>query len=142
MSLSPSTVLDLRKELEGLNRIRTHAEARIKAIEAILVPFDMGPATLPFSPSEGTNGSGHRPKVRDVADPSFVSTGLRAAILDSLKRRGTGRAADVSKMLVMQGFKNDSPTPLTTRVYNDLWRLSQKGVVDSKDGVFTLKESR
>lgn len=41
-------------------------------------------------------------------------------------------------MLADSGFANASKTPLAIRVYNDLWRLSQKGVVRSDDGVFKM----
>lgn len=147
MAFSPSTLLELRQELEGLNQLKAGVEARIRAIEALLTPFDVGQAGLPFQPEGGTNGMirvvpSRAIRVREVDDQSFVSTGLRAAILDTLKRHGANRAPDVAKMLTMQGFNNDSKTPLNTRVYNDLWRMSQKGLVTSDDGVFSLKEGK
>ena len=34
---------------------------------------------------------------------------------------------------------HESKTPLPTRVYNDLWRMSNNGQVVNENGVFRLK---
>lgn len=51
------------------------------------------------------------------------------------------RAPAVAKKLAAEGFQNDSKTKLPVRVYNDLWRMIEPGIVVNKDGVFRLKES-
>lgn len=51
------------------------------------------------------------------------------------------RATQVAKILEATGFQNDSTTALKTRVYNDLWRMREPGIVENKDGVFSLTEA-
>jgi hypothetical protein len=140
MSLSPSPILDLRKERERQHAIKVAAETRMAAIDAVL-GADGEQVSLPL------NGGQTQPvrTIRIRPEPHGVSSsannGLRAAILDALKRNGgSGRARDVARQLDAQGFANNSKTALNVRVYNDLWRLSQTGAVTSNDGVFSLKE--
>lgn len=150
MPLSPSTLADLRAELASLQTLRDRIDQRIQVLEAATKPFDVAQAVLPLSESElasgfGTNipidagklaTTGHPPNLH-FHNP-FASTGLRNAIVQVLRKRGPMRAPDVANVLESVGFKNDSSTPLATRVYNDLWRMAQKGVAKNEYGVFSL----
>jgi len=130
MPLSPSTIDDIKAEIASLRELETKIKARVQALEAILVPLGGSreiayPATGIVPPLPKGN--------------RFASTGLRGAIIATLRERGIGmRAPDIAAILEREGFPNDSSTPLGTRVYNDLWRLAQKGGVKSEMGVFTL----
>ena len=76
-----------------------------------------------------------------VIKNKFASTGLRAAILDVLREHGPMRAPQIAQILEQTGFKNDSKTPLTTRVYNDCWRIIERELVENNDGIFGLKKT-
>jgi hypothetical protein len=141
MPFSKSTLDELRTELTGLHQLKAKIDARVAAIESVLTPFDFQGA-LPFASPNGKHGTSsalpQTPKAED-RNP-YANTGLRAAILDVLRTHGAQRAPDVAEILVRQGFKDDSSTPLPTRVYNDLWRLGQKdGTVVNESGVFRVK---
>jgi hypothetical protein len=139
MPLSLSTLSEIRTELANLHQLKVAIDERTRALEAILVPLDLGQVALPFL-QHGDNGrTVESTTAREATPPPSANTGLRAAILDELRKHGPRRAPEVAKRLAAKGFTNDSSTPLSTRVYNDLWRMSQKGVVTSRDGVFELK---
>jgi len=152
--LSPSAQNELRAELGAIEafrkQINAKLDARARVIQQVLEPFDVGQTKLPF----GANGGGVTDSAEQLRDRlrtatalkititnKFASTGLRAAILDVLKTSGPGRAPKIAAILEHAGFKNDSKTPLATRVYNDLWRMIEPGIVENKDGVFRLKET-
>jgi hypothetical protein len=151
MSLNKATLDDLQAELERLHVLKGKIDQRVTAIEAILTPFDFGQVTLPFqSPAGGPNGKGatpsnlHLPPPQTVAQVAAglgaVGTGLRAAILQVVREKGPIRAKAVSRILEARGLTFEgSSTPLPVRVYNDLWRMSEKGLLEKKDGVFSVK---
>ena len=66
MPLSESTLNEIRAELTGLHQVQVQLNERIKALEAILTPFDFAQVALPFIPTspvaDGTasNGGGQR----------------------------------------------------------------------------------
>jgi len=140
--LSPAAINEIRAELDRLRGTREKIDARIGVLEAVLQPFDWQQVALPL------NGNGKSAtitvidpatvRVENVARSPFASTGLRAAILDVLETRGPARAPNIASILAAQGFENDSTTPLATRVYNDLWRMKEAGVVEGSRGVFAL----
>lgn len=135
MPLSPSAIKELRAELSYIESMQEKYAARASVIKAVLEPFDVGRVA-------GTPTTVEQQVVSPVpkaVGSKFASTGLRAAILNVL-RLGPGRAPNIATILAQQGFKNDSTTPLATRVYNDLWRMKEAGIVENKDGVFSLKE--
>jgi hypothetical protein len=135
MPLSPSTIQDIKTELAEIRALKATLETRERALEAILVPFNVSSTpTRPHQAGEVVAAVGveHHPK-------TGASTGLRTAILDTLKARGPMRSPDIAVVLEKAGFPNESSTPLATRVYNDLWRMAQKGIVRSDTGVFSLK---
>lgn len=141
MPLSESALREIRSELSALHELQVKVNERVKALEAILVPFDFTQAALPFRVSHppaqhgepSTNGS------KEAARNPYASTGLRAAILEVLQHHGPMRAPEIAAALERKGFANDSSTPLTTRVYNDAWRMTQRDIVENKDGAFSLK---
>lgn len=143
MPLSDSTLNEIRNELVGLHQVQAQVNDRIKALEAILTPLDLGQGALPFQRVQGgTIPSGSKvfpPSVTQTPSP-YAGTGLRAAILDILRTLGPMRSPQVAKALGRLDFKNDSKTPLPTRVYNDLWRMSQKGTVLNDNGVFSVRK--
>jgi hypothetical protein len=115
------------------------------AIDAILTPVDTEQASLPLTVNNNGNYQPFdEPRIKrvrlKVPGASSANNGLRAAVIDVLKRHGSARAPNIATILEAQGFPNDSNTPLAIRVYNDLWRLSKVGVVSGAGGVFTLKE--
>jgi hypothetical protein len=136
MPLSPSTITDLRAELVRLRDLQATVVERIKMLEAMIEHFDI------------TQGS-PQPVAVSLLKPEsqafhnrFASTGLRSAALAVLRERGPMRAPDIAAQLEEDGFKNDSSTPLGTRVYNDLWRLSAKGRLKLELGVFSLPDAK
>jgi hypothetical protein len=159
MPLSDAARDELLAELEYLETLRKQfnekLNARAQVIRAVLEPFDMGQTTLPFpsvksagdtAPARdemrvGMTGVGGIGAVGSVAGHKFASTGLRASILNVLKTRGPARAPNIASILAASGFENNSKTSLATRVYNDLWRMKEAGIVENRDGVFSLKEA-
>lgn len=141
MPLSPSTINDIKIELAALHELKAKIDERVHALEAILVPLDFGQSALPFlgeAAPQVIDGQ-HRVSVATEAiKNTFASTGLRAAILRVLRTEGPMRSPDVAHVLEKLGFQNDSHTALPVRVYNDLWRMSQKDIVTNKYGVFEL----
>jgi hypothetical protein len=147
MPLSQSALDEIQSELSLLDQLKAKIDARKAALEAVLTPFDFGQVTLPFMHGGGSNGSTHRetasvnsPELgfREAEKNPSANTGLRAAILEVLRQRGPKRSADVAATLKADGFTEGGSTPLPVRVYNDLWRMSQKGTVVNKDGVFSV----
>lgn len=140
--LSPSALLEIRTELDALRAFEKKVAERIAALEAIQQPFDLAQGALPLGrPSNGTHVPmrGTATEVLRQMASKYSSTGLRAAILDAL-RAGPMRAPQVAAILKDQGFTSDSPTPLTTRVYNDLWRMKEAGTLEGRPGgIFALK---
>ena len=49
MPLSPSTIQDIQSELAALQQPKVKIDERVAALEAILVPLDLGQAALPFT---------------------------------------------------------------------------------------------
>jgi hypothetical protein len=142
MPFSESTLTEIRAELQTLHQIEVQIAERIKALEAILTPFDFGQAGLPFQPPATAPLAVALAEQVSVSDRAVVgiNTGLRAAILNVLKLRGPKRAPEVARILEQSGFDgSDSKTPLATRVYNDLWRMDGKGIVENRSGVFSVK---
>jgi hypothetical protein len=142
MPLSDAALKEIRAELSALHQLKVKVEERVRALESILTPLEFDtPRQLDLAISD----RGERVTQFEAGEeePSFAnryaSTGLRAAILDVLGKRGALRAPEVAQLLQKHGFKNDSKTPLQTRVYNDLWRLTQRGVVTKEDGAFNLR---
>ena len=160
MPLSESAQDELRAELAAIDTLRKQMtqklDARADVIRAVLEPFDFNQAALPFAQSDrqATVASAApkddldsrvraalAPTINIVVRNKFASTGLRAAILGVLEEHGPLKAKSVAQILHQTGFKNDSKTPLQTRVYNDLWRMIEPGLVENNDGVFRLKKS-
>jgi hypothetical protein len=146
MPLSPSVQKELREELERIEAAKKHLtsklDERARVILAVLEPFEVQSA-LPFvvsAPADSLMKRLQEHVTATVGVSKFASTGLRAAILDVLRQRGPARAPNVAAILSNGGFKNDSKTALATRVYNDLWRMKEAGIVENKEGVFSLKE--
>ncbi len=144
MPLSESTLNEIRNELVGLHQVQAQVHDRIKALEAILTPLDLGQGALPFHRGQGPaiqNVPELFPPVVTQEPSPYAGTGLRAAILDLLRTLGPMRAPDVAKALVKMDFHDDSKTPLPTRVYNDLWRMSRvpNGPVVKENGAFQLR---
>lgn len=140
MPLSRAFLDELQLELKGLHQLKVKIDERIRAIEAFMVPLDLGQVALPFLQGDNGHNAEHQPvQSRDATAGSSANNGLRKAILDTLRHNGPNRAPEVAKILKTKGFTNDSATPLSTRVYNDLWRMSKAGIVAGKNGVFGLK---
>jgi hypothetical protein len=112
-------------------------DARAEAIRAVLEPFDFNQTTLPF-PASPVNLTGAAPK---AVISKFAATGLRAAILEVLKEHGPMRAPQIARILEQTGFKSDSKTPLSTRIYNDCWRMIELDLVENDGGLFKPKKA-
>lgn len=156
MPLSTTTQEELRAELAAIETMRKQMnqklDARIEAIKAVLEPFDFSQSQLPFVVPENAakqestaTGNlrvvGHAPTGLVGAPSKFASTGLRAAILEALRDHGPMRAPAIAKILELNGFKNDSKTPLATRVYNDCWRMIERKMVENNEGIFSLRKT-
>jgi hypothetical protein len=140
MPLSESTLNEIRTELTSLHEVKVRIEERVRALEAILVPLDFGQAALPFLRKEERATVMQPTQARGTN--LYASNGLRAAILDLLRANGPMRAPAVAKVLSTNGFNNDSKTKLSTRVYNDLWRMREAGILTNNNGAFSLKERK
>lgn len=162
MPLSQSAQDELRAELANIETYRKQLNDRLDeramAIRAILEPFAVLPPVaqpvtlLPSSDSLKAAATvieslrerldkATKPPVLPLSGPTkFANTGLRASIVEVLRAKGPLRAPAVAKVLEASGFANDSKTPLATRVYNDLWRMKEAGLVENHDGEFSLKE--
>lgn len=70
----------------------------------------------------------------------YAPTGLRTAILGVLNL-GPMKAPQIARILTQQGFQNTSKTPLAVRIYNDLWRMIEPGIVVNDKGLFRLTEA-
>lgn len=139
MPLSQSTLDEIRSELTHLHQAKVRIDERVRALESILTPFDFRNVGLPFAPVEPTaGGNGHRPAEAESGD-ALNDTGLRSAILGVLRELGPVRAPKVAETLLARGFKDTGKTRFSTRVYNDLWRMSQTGKIDNKNGMFSVK---
>lgn len=146
MALSPAVLSELRSELENLHRMRVQIDERTKAIEAILSPLDLGQVSIPFGrhdfePDVVLTAPNGNQIIVHAKRPVSANNGLRVAALKVLRKHGPGRAPDVARQMIADGWMEDGKsTPLPIRVYNDLWRLAQKGeAVISENGVFALK---
>ena len=131
MPLSHSTITELRGELLSLKDRRRDIERRIAALESLLAAEPGGTEQGSLLPTP--NG--------DAADALF--SGLRASALNVLaKATRPMKAPEVAAVLSKQGFQNTGSTSLTTRVYNDLYRLSKSADVVVRDtaGRFRLAE--
>lgn len=145
MALSESTINDIKAELAELHQLKAKIDDRLRILEAALEPLDLPLNGHPQDASlSGVTAQTATGRVVVIRRPSarhqYESTGLRKAILEMLKARGPMRSPDVAAALEEKGFENDSQTPLATRVYNDLWRMSQKNVVKNAYGEFSIVE--
>jgi hypothetical protein len=115
-------------------------DARVNSIKAVLAPLDV--PTLAVKVSEKVSAFDTRGQGRfiEMDQTKARMTALRSRILDVLRERKQTSAPLIAEELAASGFTDDSPTPLATRVYNDLWRMKQAGVVDNNRGMFSLKE--
>lgn len=141
MPLSESARNELRTELKTLHQVKSAVDDRIKALEAVLTPFDFGQAGLPFLVRFGENGnSDNEPEPLPIPGTTG-ETGLRASVLALLREyKRPMRAPEIAKILVQRGFSSIGKTPLSVRIYNDLWRVAEKGDVENDDGTFSLKD--
>lgn len=153
MGLSNAAQAEIRAELAELDELKRRIDDRAAVLKAVLEPFGL---VTPVQPTQQAHADVRPENV--IADlrqrfagqaatyqvqPSpYASTGLRAAILGVLRTHGPSRAPVVAKVLDTVGFQNDSATPLPTRVYNDLWRMSEKGILSNQNGLFALKDEQ
>ena len=150
MPLSESAKDEIRSELAALHRLKVSLDERVKALEAVLAPFDFAHVSLqPGTRKAGIAAVAHdgirydAPKTLGGLFPNGIipGAGLRPAILAVLKERGPSKATEVTKVLVDRKFPTDSAkTPLNTRVYNDLYRMAQLDQIKMENGLFSLKE--
>jgi hypothetical protein len=140
MPFSDSTLSEIRAELVTLHQWQVRISERVKALESILEPFDFGQMALGFAPAppEPPLQVAITENVR-VQDSVGANTGLRARVLDTLKKHGPMRAPQVARYLTSEGYEDDSKTPLSTRIYNDLWRMSEKKLIGNENGMFSVK---
>jgi hypothetical protein len=125
MPFSPTFIAEIDKEVAGLRALRDKIDERIRSLEAVKRPLDIGPSSRQLELI---------PPGQDQGQPATFRSMVRAA----LRATGPARAPQVAKRLEANGFKNDSPTRLAVRVYNDLWRMAQSGGAKVDGGVFTL----
>ena len=147
--LSDGAIKELQDELLELYQLQVRVAERITAIDAVLTPLDLGESNhlrgVVGAGSIEAQGQVFAPVVTPtielpVRQPKrYADMGLRAAVLDALHQHGPKRSPEIAKILSEAGFENEGKTPLPTRVYNDLWRLSAKGKVTNDDGVFAVK---
>jgi hypothetical protein len=141
MPLSTSAIKEIDTELATLHRLQAEINDRIATLEAAKKPFQFGQAAQTPLPLRAANGHGGRvSETASVSPSASTNNGLRAAIIDVLREEGPKRAPEIAVVLETRGFSAGSTTPLSTRIYNDLWRLRKKDlVVGKKGGVFELK---
>jgi hypothetical protein len=133
MPLSDATIIELRSELLSLKDRRRDLDRRISAIESLLGSEPGGTAQGSLLPVEP-----HR-----VVEP--VPAGLRASALQILAKSDRPmKAPEIAAVLLKQGFQNTASTSLSTRIYNDFYRLSKDGhvVKRDEDGRFILAEAK
>lgn len=152
MALSTTAQDELRAELAAIETLRKQfnqkLDARAESIRAVLEPFDFNQTALPFAENTRPTSAPDASKPRGLALPALnivirnkFGSGLRPAILEVLREHGPMRAPQIAKILEQTGFKNDSKTPLATRVYNDCWRMIELDVVENDGGLFNLKKT-
>jgi hypothetical protein len=155
MPLSEAALQEIRTELADLHQLRVIVDERTRALEAILKPFDFAQFGLPFASSALSaavsvvssaptlSGAGHvsastSATLSDAPNP-YAGTGLRSAALSVLSELGSARAPEVAKILEERGFPTGGKTRFSTRVYNDLFRLTKTGKLEVNNGVFRVK---
>jgi hypothetical protein len=125
MPLSRNAVGELQGELKSLQGLKARLDERIAAINAILTPMDFGQAELAFTGTQTPAPiSARLPRKRRQRAVGGGSTGLRAAVMKALQERGPMTARSIAAVLTEQGFQDDARTPLSQRIYNDLYRLA------------------
>ncbi len=114
--MTDDTIAELRAEIVALAAQRDAIDARLAALATVL-----GEVVSPR------------------CSPRVMPAGLRAAAIGLLAEQGPMRAAAVARILIERGFTSTANTKLSTLIYNDLWRLSRKGVVVADGSKFSLR---
>lgn len=130
--LTPKVREALQAELEHL-RIRREQlveriNDRIRALEAVLQPSEDLDPPGPYSAGEASNGL---PAFTPGAP--LAGKGLRASIRTVLSNYPTGlMPADIATRLEEMGFKASGTLSTAKRVYGELYRMRQKGIVSQR----------
>lgn len=134
MNLSKSTTKELERVLADKKLARQTIDGEIAALEQVLAQqrSAAGPKALP-KPVQMT---------RQQSAP-LKGHALRSALLTVVGQRGGLVPLEVTKAMKSAGFELDGKTSLHTRVYNELWRLSNnepKVLRKDEKGGFWLAE--
>jgi hypothetical protein len=146
MALSESALNEIRSELATLHQVRVRVDDRIRILESVLAPFDLREVGLPITIALPASGStlSNITSAKEPHEPMPLpattgKVGLRASAIAVLRERGPLRASEIAEILRERGFSEEgAKTPLSTRVYNDLWRMAERGHLKSEGGLFRL----
>lgn len=112
----------LSRQFGELVRRRKANQERLQAIRVLL------------GESDEDEREPHRAAIRlnggDLAGMT-VREGWRTVLDDTWRK-----PAEIAERMQARGYSDSTPTPLATRVGNDLWREAKKGRVEKKKGGF------
>jgi len=143
MPISPVVTKELKRELTDLKRTRGRVDARISALETVLT-FDRAGEEAPAvrvirqhlkapkrMKSSGKKGGRH------------VHGSLRTKLSALLEKTPGLHSGGIIQALEQTGFSMGGKTPLRDRVYHELRRLNQVGVIrKDSSGAYALAKNK
>ena len=131
--LTPKVREALQAELEHLKirreQLVERINDRIRALEAVLTPTDDLEPASPYDTPESPNGA----SIPRPAGLPLAGKGLRESIKIVLSNYPTGLVpADIATRLQEMGFTASGTLSTAKRVYGELYRMRQKGLVSQR----------
>jgi hypothetical protein len=139
--LTPKVREALQAELEHLRIRREHVlesiNERIRALEAVLKPDeDLDPAHISGLPEEPREG------LPLPQGPNLANKGLRESIRIVLSEYPTGLfPSDIASRLQELGFAARGHLPIAKRVYGELYRMRQRGMVSKRGHRYIMTDA-
>ncbi|HXG88114.1 MAG TPA: hypothetical protein VNJ02_07245 [Vicinamibacterales bacterium] len=135
MTLNPSALAELRRAVAGLVAERALIDEGIAAIRRVLAHYDTAefPQRVPLAAPADDQQPAKTDKYAGMTMREVVSVHLRA--------HPGWKAADVTRVLRLEGYSRAGATRFSHRVYNEIWRMERDGLVTKNEhGGFHLKE--
>ena len=129
MPLSPVVTKELKRELTDLKRTRGRVDARISALETLL-KFDRAGEEAPAVRAISQRLKAPKRMKSSRKNAARHAHGSLGAKLSALIEKTPGlRSGGIIQALEQTGFSVGGKTPLRDRVYHELRRLGQVGVI-------------
>jgi len=139
MPFSAAVVSELQGEVKRLERDRAVIDARLDALRKILGEEQMSDGgTWGSVFSVGVSPSGRASQSASPI-PGPDARSFRDEVLAVIRQHPGVKAAFVARALREHGVAPGGNTPLSHRVYNEVWRMTNNGVLrKNDDGGFTV----